>query len=460
MQLRKNTFIFLLFVFIASFSIIPINAQSKQKPLTPVTPAGQQLSEFLRAYNTGDLNVLIKFFAAHLDKSALEKRSADERAKANVATFSITRQLKLHSSKQTTDYEIVALCQSEVTEAWFSITLEVAPQPPHSIVKQSFGFANRPLDAVKRGKLSKTQIAKELNIYLEKLAAADMLTGVILVAQNNKPIFKKAYGLIATKTPVRVNTKWDLASLVKMFTSVAIAQLAQQGKLSYNDSIGKFLPNYPNKQAAEKVTLHHLLTHTSGLTEYSDKKEYRPVRDAGNGFKTLKDTFPFFAADPLSFQPGEKSEYNNSNFIILGVIIEKISGQDYFDYIQKRILNPAGMNATEFSVAKANSAGGSLSTVEDLLKFSVALRKHKLLNAKYTDIILSSKVNTGENESYGYGFEIAQINGKKIVGHNGGGSVDNQLDIYLDDGYTVVILSTPFAGRNITRKLRELITQE
>jgi len=433
---------------------------SQQKPITLASPVSKQMAEFLSAYNTGDVNVLSKFFVEHFDKSALEKRSAAERAKANVATFNITRQLKLHSSKQTTEYEIVALFQSQVTEAWFSITLEVAPQPPNSIIKQTFGFAVRPADAVPHGKLSKNQIAKELNTYVAKLVAADMFTGALIVARNDKPIYKKAYGLDASKTPNGIDTKFDLASLTKMFTSVAIAQLAQQGKLSYNDSIGKFLPDYPNKQAAEKVTLHHLLTHTSGLTEYSDKKEYRPARDVGNTFKTLKDWFPFFAADPLAFQPGEKSDYCNSNFIVLGAILEKITGQDYFDYMQKRVFRLAEMNNTDFSVARGNSAGGGLSTVKDLLKFSIALRKHKLLNAKYTDIILSPKTNTGEDKAYGYGFEVIKINGKKIVGHSGGGGADNQLDIYLDEDYTVVILATPFAGVNITRKLRELITQE
>lgn len=334
------------------------------------------------------------------------------------------------------------------------------PQPPHAVVRQSFGFAVRPADDVGRGKLSKTRIVKELDAYIAKLIAANMFSGVVLVAQNDKPIYKKAHGLDTFKKANRIDTKFNLASLTKMFTSVAIAQLAQQGKLSYSDPIGKFLPDYPNGQAAERVTLHHLLTHTSGIAEYSDKKDYRPARDAGNKFKNLKDWFPFFAADPLSFQPGEKSEYSNSNFIVLGAILEKAAGQNYFDYVRRRVFKLAGMNDIKLTVANGNSAGGGESTVEDLLKFSVALRKHKLLDAKYTDIILSPKVYSSEDEAYGYGFEIVPIKGKRIVGHNGGGSADNQLDIYLDKNYTVVILAMPFAGRNITRKLRELINQE
>jgi len=127
--------------------------------------------------------------------------------------------------------------------------------------------------------------------------------------------------------------------------------------------------------------------------------------------------------------------------------------------VQQHVFKPAKMNQTMLTVATGNSAGGGLSAVGDLLKFAVALRRHKLLNAKYTDIILAPKVKTGEGESYGYGFEIFEINGRRIVGHSGGGEADNKLDIYLDDGYTVIALMKPHAAEYVTRKLRELITQ-
>ena len=449
-----------LLVFLIGHSSVCVNSQSNEGAVIPVTPAGQQLARFLRSYNTGDVNVLRNFIVEYFDKSALEKRSADERASTSLATFKLTRQLKLHSIERSSDFEVEALCQSQVTEAWFSITIQVAPQPPNGIIRQAFGFASRAADAIPHGKLDETQIIKELNSYLGKLLAADMLSGALLVARNGKPIFARAYGTNDSKIPNHVETRSDLASLCKMFTSVAIAQLAQQGKLSYSDPIGKYISDYPNKQAAEKVTLHQLLTHTSGLTEYSDKKEYRPARQAGaERFKTLRDWFPFFAGDALSFQPGEKSDYCNSNFIVLGAIIEQITRQDYFDYVQQHVFKPAKMNQTMLTVKTGNSAGGGLSTVGDLLKFAVALRGHKLLNAKYTDLILAPKVKTGEGESYGYGFEICEMNGRRIVGHSGGGEVDNKLDIYLDDGYTVIALMKPHAAEYVTNKLKELITQ-
>lgn len=437
------------------------NSQAKENALVPATPAGQRLAAFLRAYNTGDLNVLRKFAAESFDKSALQKRSADARASTGIATFKLTRKLNLHSIERSTDYEVKALCQAQVTEAWFSLTLQVAPQAPNGIISQAFGFATRPADAIPHEKLGKTRIIKEFNAYLAKLVAADMFSGAVLVARNGRPISRRASGFNAAGIANRIDTRFDIASMGKMFTSVAVAQLAQQGKLSYGDSIGKFLPDYPNRQASENVTLHHLLTHTSGVGDFLDKQEYQAARHGGKGsFQTMRDWFPFFASNPLSFEPGAKNDYSNGNFIVLGAVVEKVTGQSYFDYVREHIFRPAGMNNTILTAATGNSSGGGLSTVGDLLKFATALRQRKLLNAKYTDIILTPKVTTGEGEAYGYGFEIFRVNGKRIVGHSGGTTeVDNKLDIYPDDVYTVIALTKPHAAKNIARKLKELITQ-
>lgn len=461
MRIVKASVTALLLMLLLGYPSIDTNSQSKSRIVIPATPAGQRLAEFLRAYNTGDLSVVRRFVGENFDKTALEKRPANERASANVATFKLTRQLNLHSVERSTDFELEALCQSQVTEAWFSITIQVASQAPHGIIRQSFGFATRPANAIPRGRLNRAQIIKELNAYVAKLVAADMLSGAVLVARNGRPIFKRAYGLDDSRMAYRIETKFDLASMSKMFTSVAIAQLVQQGKLSYDETIGKFLPDYPNRQAAEKVTLHQLLTHTSGIADFLDRQEYQAARHGGKRtFRTMQDWFPFFASDPLSFEPGAKNDYSNGNFVVAGAIIEKITGQSYFDYVREHIFKPAGMGNTIFTVENGNSSGGGLSTVGDLLKFDIALRQHKLLSAKFTDIILTPKVDTGEGEAYGYGFEISQVNGKRIVGHSGGtAEVDNKFEIYLDDGYTVIALTKPHASKNVTRKLKELITQ-
>ncbi len=294
-----------------------------------------------------------------------------------------------------------------------------------------------------------------------------MFSGVVLVAKDSKPIANRAYGLAnkSSNLPNRIDTKFSLASVSKMFTGVAVTQLAQQGKLSFDDPIGKFLPDYPNKQVAGKVTIHHLLTHTSGMGDYMDIEEFFTARQlAGGRFKSLDDYFPFFAIDSLSFEPGKEFQYSNSGFIVLGAIIEKVSGQNYFDYVTEHIFKPSGMYKTDPRGKSGSPAGSAFSTAGDLLKFDKSLRKHELLNAKYTDILLTPRVDSAFGGRYAYGFFVR--NGgkeKRIVGHDGESpSVNTQFDIYLDSGYTIIVLSNydPPAARNIAGKLQELITQE
>jgi CubicO group peptidase (beta-lactamase class C family) len=263
-----------------------------------------------------------------------------------------------------------------------------------------------------------TSFTKELNAYLEQSSAGDTFSGAVLVAKNGQPIFKKAYGLAnkSNSTPNTTDMKFDLGSMNKMFTAIAIAQLAERGKLSFTDTVSKLLPDYPNKAIADKVTVHQLLTHTSGMGSYFNQKFMGNL----DNMKTVADYLPLFANDPLAFEPGTKWQYSNSGFVVLGLIIEKVSGQNYYDYVREHIFKPAGMMNTDsyerdkdipnlaigytkmgengrpdpaaprrantpMRPVKGSPAGGGYSTVDDLLKISIALRDHKLLSQKYTE---------------------------------------------------------------------------
>src|SRR5436190_20063743 len=188
--------------------------------------------------------------------------------------------------------------------------------------------------------------AKELDSYFDSLVAENKLSGVVLVAKDGVIVASKAAGVAnkATNAPIDLNTKFNLGSMNKMFTSVAIAQLAQAGKLSFTDTVGKHLPDYPNKEVAGKVTIHHLLTHTSGMGMYWNDK-FMAQREK---LLTVAAHLPLFASDPLLFPPGEKFEYSNAGYMVLGAIIEKLSGQDYYSYVQDRVYNLAGMSNTGF----------------------------------------------------------------------------------------------------------------
>jgi CubicO group peptidase (beta-lactamase class C family) len=345
--------------------------------------------------------------------------------------------------------------------------------------------------------MSEADIIEGLATFLEQLVADDQFSGVVLVARNGMPLFKQAYGLASKvfNVPNRIDTKFNLASMNKMFTGVAIAQLAEQGGLSFSDSIGKYLPEYP-KAIAEKVTIHHLLTHTSGIGSYWNDR----FDATWATLRTVQDFLSLFIDDPLAFEPGEKWQYSNAGYVVLGAIIEQVSGQSYFDYVKEHIYRPAKMDNTDayemdrpplniaigytrtglerepelrsrrnnlfLHVVKGGPAGGGFSTVEDLLNFSIALQEHRLLTEEYTNIVLTGKVNLPEPQkiptSYAYGFFDETINGHRVVGHAGGApGINCRFQIYMDLGYTVVVLSNydPPAGTQVTDWLGDRLTQ-
>ena len=334
--------------------------------------------------------------------------------------------------------------------------------------------------------------AKEIDAFIKKLAEDDKFSGAVLVAKDDKPIFQKAYGLASKEynAPNQTNTKFNVASVGKMFTGVAVAQLAEQGKLSFNDFIGKHLPDYP-KDVANRVTIHHLLTHTSGLGSYW-KDEFHEANHAR--FRTIQDFFPLFTNDAPAFPPGAKWSYSNAGFMVLGAIIEKVAGQSYFAYVKENVFRRVGMNDTDFyeadrvtpnlatgytkqnrylrvvtewtntlfiSPVKGGAAGGGYSTVEDLLRFSIALRRNKLLSLEMTDTTLTGKVEYAANRKYAYGFANDIVNGQRIVFHDGGANgISAEFDMYLDTGYSIVVLSNydhP-ATRPVVKKAQEMIS--
>lgn len=336
-------------------------------------------------------------------------------------------------------------------------------------------------------------IAEELDAFIRGLVAEDKFSGAVVVAKDGKSVFKNAYGLASREfnVPNQVTTKFNVASMGKMFTGVAVAQLAEQGRLSFDDLISKHLPDYP-REVARQVTIHHLLTHTSGMGSYW-KPEFHEANHAR--FRTIQDYFPLFINDPLTFKPGEKWSYSNSGFMVLGAIIEKVSGQSYFDYVKGQVFKRAGMNDTDYyeadrvtpdlatgytkqnrylqgsedwtsnifiSPVKGGPAGGGYSTVEDMLRFAVALRTHRLLNQKYTDIVLTGKVEYRPNAKYAYGFANDLVNGDRIIFHDGGANgISAEFDLYSDLGYTVVVLSNydhP-AVRPVVKKVQETIAK-
>ncbi|HWQ31267.1 MAG TPA: serine hydrolase [Blastocatellia bacterium] len=457
----------------------PATPAATQELALPNTPAGKTLGEFIKAFNTGNADTLKRFHREH--------GGDDGNAEEDMGFYNQSGGLKLHSVVRSAETEIEVLVQAKKDGRWLKFSIEVSPAPPHGIngirvqpasapAEKSSSYAAPPETApasAPNRKLSEAEMVSELDSFLTQQTAEDKFSGAVLIAKDGRTLFKKAYGVASrtTKAPNRTDTKFNLGSMNKMFTAVAIAQLAEQGKLSFEDKVGKYLPDYPNKDVAAKVTIHHLLTHTSGLGSYWNKK----FDERRRSIRTVNDYLALFADEPLRFEPGARFDYSNSGFIVLGAIIEKVSGQSYYDYVREHIFRPAGMTNTDcyemtgqvenlamgYTTGdderpasgprhentdtrpnRGGPAGGGYSTVEDLLKFSQALRAHKLLSQKSTELITTAKVPMGPNGGYGYGFGDLKMNGLRFYGHNGGApGIAAELRIFPDSGYVIAAMS-------------------
>lgn len=239
-----------------------------------------------------------------------------------------------------------------------------------------------------------------ISSYVDSLVAEDEFSGVVLVSKKGEVLFQKAYGMAIkeTSTPNRVDTKFNLGSINKVFTQIAIHQLVRQGRMQLTDPIKKFLPDYPNQEAAENVTIQHLLTMTSGIGDFFGDRYRATPKES---LRTISDYLALFADKPLEFEPGKGSRYSNGGYIVLGAIIEASTGIDYYEYVRKNVFQPAMMRETDWyfksqKVAnlaagymgtkgrrvrndetrpeRGSSAGGGYSTAGDLWKFTRALK--------------------------------------------------------------------------------------
>ncbi len=290
-------------------------------------------------------------------------------------------------------------------------------------------------------RLSEEEALVALRKELEKRAAEDRFSGAVLVAKNGKPVFEQAYGMgdREKKIPNRLDTKFIIGSMNKMFTAVSVAQLAQAGKLRFSDPLGKFLPDYPNA-AIRRVTIHQLLTHTGGTGDIFGPEFTWANRDKLN---TLQDFVKLYGKRGPEFEPGSRWTYSNYGYVLLGVIIEQVSGQSYYDYFREHIFKPAGMNSTD----------GGYSTVEDLLRFANALLNEKLLDAHHTELVTTGKIDTRRGGRYAYGFVDDAQEGVRWFGHEGGvPGANGDLRIYPKSGYVIAVLANldPPAATEVT----------
>lgn len=272
-------------------------------------------------------------------------------------------------------------------------TAALAQQPKRVIVRAGDGpDENRTKDWPKLQAPSDTSDAaraKALGAYLDALTARDLFSGTVLLAKGGKPLFFKSYGLANKEWNVANtnDTKYNLGSINKFFTNIALKQLRDAGKLDFDKPIRTYLPDYPS-DVADRITIKQLTEHRSGLGDFFGPEFQSTPK---NRIRSLADYLPLFASKPLQFEPGTQQRYSNAGYVVLGLIIEKVSGASYYDYVREHIFKPAGMTSTDsftpddvvarratgYSEGHSNiytlpgrgsSAGGGYSTAEDMLR--------------------------------------------------------------------------------------------
>jgi CubicO group peptidase (beta-lactamase class C family) len=300
---------------------------------------------------------------------------------------------------------------------------------------------------------------------LNKQYPADEPGATAIVAVGGEIVYHKAFGMANLELDIKMQPDHvlEIGSITKQFTAVSVLMLVEKGKIKLDDPITKFLPDYPTH--GHTITIHQLLNHTSGIRSYTDMESWTKLwRDD----MTPEEMIDLFKNEPMDFAPGEKFEYNNSAYFLLGYIIEKASGKTYEKFIENKIFEPLGMNASRYgsmsevikkrasgyqerggnfvnaeylSLTQPYAAGSIMSTVEDLFIWNRALRDNKLLKKETLNLAYTSgTLNNGEKTNYGYGWFLNEINGSSTIEHSGGifGYITNAIYLPQEDVFVAM----------------------
>lgn len=450
------------------------------------TAAERQGRAFIEALSTGDRAKVRSFVDANFNSEMLGLPMEQHLNFASMH-YDTSRGYEVVSVQETIPNGAALLLKNKLTGLYAAMFFIVEDKAPFKIK----GIGGRPpkAPAAANRTLDNAAISKEMEGFLKRLAEADVFSGAVLLAKDGVPVYKAAYG-IANKdygVPNKIDTKFNLGSMNKMFTAMAIAQLVEKGKLSFDDPLSKFTPDFPDAESAKKIQVKHLLSHTAGLGGYFSKRYQDMSR---NKLRTVDDMMALAKQDEkLLFEPGSKWQYSNTGMLVLGKIIEVVSGQSYFDYVRENIYKPAEMvNTDAYELDKVNPnlavgyhktftdngivwsnnvfqhvmrggpQGGGYSTVEDLLRFDQALRGGKLVSPAMVKVLTTPKPELN-SPNYGYGFAANTTNG--TAGHSGGFTgIHSNMDMFLDSGWTAIVMSNySLAGGPVMQKMESLVKQ-
>jgi CubicO group peptidase (beta-lactamase class C family) len=419
----------------------PVASAQTPTAALPDSKPGHLVAEWLQLCQTPNVDQMTKWLAANLLADAVQRVPPEPRARDQSALCTANGGLRVAHITSSDSTSILLELVGVKSDTWFKMTLT-----------------------------ANAAIASNVRRIVAKLTEAGLFSGVVTVARGTQTIVTVSGGYAnrARHTPMTGSTQFTLGSMGKMFTAASIGQLVDQKKMSFDDTVGKFFPDYPNKTVRDRVTVGMLLSHTAGLGDFLGKRTPEMMK---TGVKRAAEFMPLYDTDEPLFAPGTSWAYSNAGLALAGAIVEKVSGEDYPDYLRTHIFAVVGMpnsdpnnipHTTAQSVTPytkftptgpstdwveaehdiGSPAGGAISTADDLVRFADALRGGKLVSKATFEELTKSRATVPFGAKYGYAMEVHDTYGRTVVGHGGGfAGVSTHLYLVLDSPYTVVVLA-------------------
>lgn len=452
----------------------PLAGCLKPENNSPESDKNQQLvNEFLNAVNTGSRNNMHEFVLKFYDPELLKKVPAYVITTYCMGIYYESGGMgyEINNTDQKEPGSVVAEVYNILTGARLKLTAPVSGEG-----KLTGLFETKIIPGSKPSgnpdEIPEKELTEKLKTCIRLMQKDDEFSGIVLAAKGEKILLNENIGF-ANKSfgvPVNENTLFNLASVGKVFTGTAVVQLAEQGKLSFDDTLDKHLDaGWLNPEISKKIKIKHLLTHTSGLGDYfSDISRQWEIP----WFREMEDYKPVISDDTLLFEPGTRFSYSNTGMLLLGVVIENASGEKYFDFLKKHLFKPSGMTRTDgyskehsvknravgytkvydgsavawnnnrtSRILKGTPSGGIYSTAADLLKFSLAIGSGTILSAESMQFLTEGHPELNAS-FHSYGFFVANSGSSRELSHSGdGGGVNCVFKIYPVSGFTLIILS-------------------
>jgi CubicO group peptidase (beta-lactamase class C family) len=444
------------------------------------TASGRHLAALVEAINQHDSAALRRFAIAHYSERALAETGGMARLLERwLEVGSSVGPIEIDSVIATTETRTDAWARGTISKAWLSFRLFADTSEPRLVVRIGLGRGLRPEYADARNPvLAPAALAGHLERYLDRLAEADLFSGVVLVVRNGRPLIARTYGFADRERgrPMRLDTPFDIASTGKLFTAVAIGQLAERGALRLDDTLGQYVPGMPDA-IGRRVTIRHLLEHSSGLGDLGPGLDSAMRRATG-----VDQMVTLLAADTtLAFPPGSDFRYSNRGYVLLGAVVERAGGRPYAEYVRREIFDRAGMTRTALLQASAlppdrahrytryptlrspwtpgprvefdpgldltpGPHGGAYSAAQDLVRFAAALTGARLLREE----TLRRFTEPDRVTSRTLGFQVGGAAAGAHFGHGGGApGMNSLLRVYPRLGHVVVVLSNFDSGANL-----------